>query len=227
LYGKNLGGRSAIVEARVTAPVKPHKPKVLSAQEWKFVEEFCAGDGHVTLKEAALRAGYSEAWAKNRARELTDPEICPHIVAAIQERRRELGEKYGTTFERHMRDLQIIRDQALTAGAYGAAVQAEFRRGQALGTIYIDRKEIRHGTIDSMSKEDVQRKLEEIKRLYGGVVEVVDLKSLELEEDSEDVLEDLEADSEVEEKEDDGIETGSEPVPTPERKSFKLPYYPD
>jgi len=227
LYGKKLGGRSAIVEARVTAPVKPHKPKVLSAQEWKFVEEFCAGDGHVTLKEAALRAGYSEAWAKNRARELTDPEICPHIVAAIQERRRELGEKYGTTFERHMRDLQVIRDQALAAGAYGAAVQAEFRRGQALGTIYIDRKEIRHGTIDSMSKEDVQRKLEEIKRLYGGVVDVVDLKSLELE--AEDGLEDLEADSEVEaeEKEDDGIETGSEPVPTPERKSFKLPYYPD
>lgn len=227
LYGKKLGGRPAVVEARVTAPVKPHKPKVLSAQEWKFVEEFCAGDGHVTLKEAALRAGYSEAWAKNRARELTDPEICPHIVAAIQERRRELGEKYGTTFERHMRDLQVIRDQALAAGAYGAAVQAEFRRGQALGTIYIDRKEIRHGTIDSMSKEDVQRKLEEIKRLYGGVVDVVDLKSLELE--SEDGLEDLEADAvvEAEEKEDDGIETGSEPVPTPERKSFKLPYYPD
>jgi len=201
----------------------------LSAQEWKFVEEFCAVDGHVTLKEAALRAGYSEAWAKGRSRELTNPETCPHIVAAIQERRRELGERYGTTFERHMRDLQIIRDQALQAGAYGAAVQAEFRRGQALGTIYIDRKEIRHGTIDSMSKEDVQRKLEEIKRLYGGVVDVVDLKSLELEEDSEDVLE-SEADSEVleeEEKEDDGIKTGSEPVSAPERKSFKLPYYPN
>ena len=117
LAGKNLGGRPAVVEARVTGPVKPHKPKVLTPQEWKFVEEFCAGDGHVTLKEAAIRAGYSEVWSKNRARELTDPEICPHIVAAIQERRRELGEKYGTTFERHMRDLQVIRDQAWQAGA--------------------------------------------------------------------------------------------------------------
>jgi len=38
----------------------------------------------------------------------------------------------------------------------------------ALGTIYVERKEIRHGTIDSMSKEEVERKLEEIKRLYGG-----------------------------------------------------------
>ena len=184
MEGKTLGGRPAVVEARITAPVKPHKPKVLTAQEWKFVEEFVAGDGHVTLKEAAIRAGYSEVWAKNRSRELTDPEQSPHIVAAIQERRRELGEKYGTTFEQHMRDLQVIRDQALAAGAYGAAVQAEYRRGQALGTIYIDRKEIRHGTIDSMSKEEVMRKLEEIKKVYGGHAgPIIDITPKQIETD--------------------------------------------
>ena len=215
LAGKTLGGRPAVVEARINTPVKPHKPKVLTAQEWKFVEEFCAGDGHVTLKEAALRAGYSENWAKGRARELTDPEFSPHIVAAIQERRRELGEKYGTTFERHMRDLQVIRDQALQAGAYGAAVQAEYRRGQALGSIYIDRKEIRHGTIDSMSKDEVMRKLEEIKRVYGGSAgPIVDVTPKQIEE-------------EPEEDENDGIETGSEPVQEAERKPPKLPFHPD
>jgi len=215
LAGKKLGGRPAVVESRITAPVKPHKPKVLTPQEWKFVEEFVAGDGHVTLKEAAIRAGYSETWAKNRARELTDPEVCPHIVAAIQERRRELGEKYATTFERHMRDLQLIRDQALQAGAYGAAVQAEYRRGQALGTIYIDRKEIRHGTIDSMSKEEVQRKLEEIKRLYGGTAgPIIDVTPKQIEE-------------EPEEEDDDGSETRSEPVQEAERKPPKLPFHPD
>ena len=215
LAGKKLGGRPAVVEAKVTAQVKPHKPKVLTPQEWKFVEEFCAGDGHVTLKEAALRAGYSETWAKSRARELTDPEICPHIVVAIQERRRELGEKYGTTFERHMRDLQVIRDQALQAGAYGAAVQAEYRRGQALGTIYIERKEIRHGTIDSMSKDEVQRKLEEIKRLYGGgpAGPIVDVTAKQIEEEPD--------------EEDNGSETRSEPVQAAERKPPKLPFHPD
>ena len=216
LAGKKLGGRPAVVEARITAPVKPHKPRVLTAQEWKFVEEFVSGDGHVTLKEAAIRAGYSEVWAKNRSRELTDPDKSPHIVAAIQERRRELGEKYATTFERHMRDLQVIRDQALAAGAYGAAVQAEYRRGQALGTIYIDRKEIRHGTIDSMSKEEVQRKLEEIKRLYGGNAgPIIDVTPIQIEEEPE------------EEDEKDGGETRSEPVQKAERKPPKLPYHPD
>ena len=213
MVGKSLGGRPAVVEARITAPVKPHKPRVLTPQEWKFVEEFVAGDGHVTLKEAAIRSGYSEVWAKNRARELTDPDKSPHIVAAIQERRRELGEKYATTFERHMRDLQIIRDQALAAGAYGAAVQAEYRRGQALGTIYIDRKEIRHGTIDSMSKEEVQRKLEEIKRLYGANAgPIIDITPKQIEQEPED---------------EDGNETGSEPVQEVERKPTKLPFHPD
>ena len=215
LAGKSLGGRPAVVEERLNRPVKPHKPKVLSPQEWKFVEEFVAGDGHVTLKEAALRAGYSSSWAQSRARELTDPDTNPHIVAAIQERRRELGEKYATTFERHMRDLQVIRDQALTAGAYGAAVQAEYRRGQALGTIYIDRKEIRHGTIDSMSKEEVQRKLEEIKRLYGGQAgPIVDVTPKQIEE-------------EPEEEDTNGPETGSEPVQEGPGKYPKLPFHPD
>jgi phage terminase small subunit len=236
LAGKRLGGRPAVVEERITRPVKPHKPKVLSPQEWKFVEEFVAGDGHVTLKEAAIRAGYGESWARNRARELTDPDMNPHMVAAIQERRRELGEKYATTFERHMRDLQIIRDQALTAGAYGAAVQAEYRRGQALGTIYIDRKEIRHGTIDSMSKEEVQRKLEEIRRLYGGQGgPIVDVTPKQIEEEpvEDDGVVDLPdlpdspAPENEEEEENDGTETGIDLLQEAERKRPRLPFHPD
>lgn len=224
LKGKRLGGNDYRVEARVTQPVRPHKPKTLSPQEWKFVEEFCAGDGHVTLKEAAMRAGYSDVWAKTRARELTDPDRNPHIVAAIQERRRELGEKYGTTFERHMRDLQVIRDEALRAGAYGAAVQAEYRRGQALGTIYIERKEIRHGTIDSMSREEVQRKLEEIKKLYGGGNggPIIDITPAQIEEDPE--VED--AVETQPEEDDDASEAGEQPVPTVEGKPPRLPYNP-
>jgi phage terminase small subunit len=227
LKGKRLGGRPAVVEARITAPVKPHKQKVLTTQEWQFVEEFCAGDGHVTLKEAALRAGYSDTWARNRARELTDPDRNPHIVAAIQERRRELGEKYGTTFERHMRDLQVIRDQALQAGAYGAAVQAEYRRGQALGTIYIERKEIRHGTIDSMSREEVMRKLEEIKKLYGGGNggPIIDITPVQIEQDPE--IEDVPAAEDVSEEESDGDKTGSSVIQEAERQPTKLPFHPD
>lgn len=157
------------LQARLSTPVAPlRKQKMLTPKEWTFVKELVAGDGAVTMKEAAIRAGFSPKSASSIATKLTNPDICPHIVAAIQEYRAELNAKYNTTFERHMRDLLTIRDAALNAGAYGAAVQAEYRRGQALGTIYVDRKEIRIGTIDSMSKEEVMRKLEELKKLYGG-----------------------------------------------------------
>jgi len=158
--------KSANRMATKVAPLS--KQKTLKPKEWKFVQEYVSGDGRVTLKEAAIRAGYRPTSASVMAWKLTNPDINPHIVAAIQAYRAELASKYNTSYERHMKDLQTIRDKALEAGAYAAAVQAEYRRGQALGTIYVERKEIRHGTIDSMSKEEVQRKLDELKKLYGG-----------------------------------------------------------
>lgn len=184
------------LQKRLATPVAPlRKQKLLKPREWAFVKELVSGDGAVTLKEAAVRAGFSPKSASSIASKLTDPETCPHIVAAIQEYRAELNAKYNTTYERHMRDLLTIRDAALQAGAFGAAVQAEYRRGQALGTIYIDRKEIRVGTIDSMSKEEVMRKLEEIKKLYGGPPpkDIIDM-------DENEILETVKKEQEVEEE---------------------------
>jgi phage terminase small subunit len=203
------------------APLKRQRKK-LTQKEWTFVQELVSGDGAVTMKEAALRAGYTINSAKTMAWKLTNPDINPHVVAAIQEYRAELGAKYGTTYERHMRDLQTIRDAALAAGAYGAAVQAEYRRGQALGTIYIERKEIRHGTIDSMSREEVERKLNEIKSLYGGpppqAILDVEARDITMERDPPfearkalEAIPDLE-DIDVDDK------AGSGPVQTPEGK---------
>jgi phage terminase small subunit len=203
------------------APLKKQKKK-LTQREWTFVQELVSGDGTVTMKECALRAGYPPNSAKVYAWRLTNPEISPHVVAAIQEYRAELAAKYGTTYERHMKDLQLIRDKALEAGAYGAAVQAEYRRGQALGTIYVERKEIRHGTIDSMSKEEVERKLNEIKSLYGGpppqAILDVEARDITMERDPPfearkalEAIPDLE-DIDVDDK------AGSGPVQTPEGK---------
>jgi phage terminase small subunit len=167
--------------------LKTKGKRVMTAKHWKFVTEYVSGDGRVTLKEAAIRAGYKETSASVMAWQLTNPDLNPHIVAAIQEYRAELASKYNTSYERHMKDLQLIRDKALEAGAYAAAVQAEYRRGQALGTIYVERKEIRHGTIDSMSKEEVQRKLDELKKLYGGPppTAIIDLNPSDVRESAE------------------------------------------
>jgi phage terminase small subunit len=141
----------------------------LTRKQELFVKELVSKDGQITLRDAAINAGYSVSSAHTRAYELTNPHISPHVVAAIQSYRRELDEKYGITYQRHIRDLQVIRDMALQNGAYSAAVQAEYRRGQAQGDIYVSKSEIRHGSIDSMSKEDVLKALEEIKNSYAPI----------------------------------------------------------
>jgi hypothetical protein len=65
-------------------------------------------------------------------------------------------------------------------------VQAEYRRGQALGTIYVDRKEVRIGTIDSMSKDEVAQKLREIKAMFVGASrDIVDVDPVVLEQSVE------------------------------------------
>ena len=131
------------------------------------MKEFVANDGMITKRQAAINAGYPEKSAHVKASELTNPNMHPNVVAAIKAYRAELDEKYGITFARHVRDMQRIRDLAIENGAYSAAVQAEYRRGQAQGNIYINKSEIRHGSIDSMSREEVEKALQELKDQHG------------------------------------------------------------
>ena len=145
---------------------KAIKEQPLTRKQEMFVKELVSKDGQITLRQAAINAGYSTSSAHQRAYELTNPNICPHVVNQIKAYREELDQKYGIDYKRHIRDLQVIRDRALENGAYSAAVQAEYRRGQAHGDIYINKSEVRHGSIDTMSKEDVLKALDEIKEGY-------------------------------------------------------------
>jgi len=154
-------------DGRGRPPASVDQP--LTRKQELFVKELVSKDGQITLRDAAINAGYSESSAHTRAYELTNPHMSPHVVAAINSYRKELDQKYGITYQRHIRDLQNIRDIALQNGAYSAAVQAEYRRGQAQGDIYVNKSEIRHGSIDSMSKEEVLKALEEIKQSYAPI----------------------------------------------------------
>jgi phage terminase small subunit len=144
----------------------------LTRRQEKFVKELVSNDGLITMREAAVRAGYPAASAHTRAYELTSPKHCPHVVAEITRYRDELDEMYAVGYKKHVRDLQKIRDIALENGAYSAAVQAEYRRGQAQGDIYVSKSEIRTGSIDQMSREDVERELERIRESFEPILDI-------------------------------------------------------
>jgi len=166
---KNLGKPMAteiVPKKKMGRPRKDENTRLTRKQEL-FVKEFVTNDGFLTKRECAMKAGYSKSSAHVKAYELTNPDLNPHVVAFMNKYKAEVDEKFGISYGRHIRDLQRIRDQALDAGAFSAAVQAEYRRGMAQGNIYVNKSEIRHGSIDSMSREEVEKELNKIRETYG------------------------------------------------------------
>ena len=93
------------------------------------------------------------------------------MTVRIRELKLELGRKYEVTYEKHMKKMAELRDEALQNGNYSAAINAEKFRGQAAG-LYVDRKEILHGKIDQMSREEVMRAINELQRDFPALKEV-------------------------------------------------------
>jgi phage terminase small subunit len=151
----------------------------LTRRQQKFVRELVSGDGLVTQRESAIRAGFAPSSAHQRAYEMVR---MPHIATEIERYREELDALYAVTYKRSERDLKAIRDASLSAGAYSASVQAEVARGKLAG-LYTSKTELRVGSIDQMSREDVERELEKIRKSY----EPVDITPHEVAEpDAED-----------------------------------------
>jgi hypothetical protein len=71
-----------------------------------------------------------------------------------------------------------IKNLALEGGAFSAAVMAEKNRGLAAG-LYVSKSEIRTGSIDAMSREDVERELQLIRSSFETVI---DGEAVEVEE---------------------------------------------
>ena len=138
--------------------------KPLTRRQQKFVMEIVSNDGLITAREAAIRSGYPVSSAHARAHELQNPNICPHVAKEIDRYRAELDLKYEVGYKRHVRDLQVLRQQCVENGAWSAAVMAERLRGMAQGGIYVNKSEVRTGTIDAMSVEDVERELEKYRQ---------------------------------------------------------------
>ena len=155
----------------------------LTEKQRIFVEIYTANEGRLTPTECARQSGYKQERAATTASELLNTKKSPKVVAAVVKRRNEIAETHKVEMNKHVQELARLRDKALGEKSYSAAVNAERLRGQAAG-LYIDRKEIRTGSIDDMSREEVLSKLKEIgldgkfkKDEKGVVLEVQEKKS--------------------------------------------------
>ena len=113
-----------------------------------------------------------------RASELLNPRKYPLVVKHIQELEAEVNKKYEVTFGRHVKELAKIRDKAIDKGNLTAAVAAEVQRGRAAG-LYVERKEIRTGTLDSLSEIEIKDRIKKLLGDFKPLLEVEDAVVIE------------------------------------------------
>jgi len=158
---EKTGLRNAIRNTRDMALRYPRGADGLTEKQRIFVEIYTANEGRLTPTECARQSGYKRERAATTASELLNVNKYPKVVSAVMKRRNEIADTHKVEMNKHVQELARLRDKALNEKSYSAAVNAERLRGQAAG-LYIDRKEIRTGSIDDMSREEVLKKLREV-----------------------------------------------------------------
>ena len=182
----------------------PPAEQKLTRREELYVKILVSEDGLVTQREAAVRAGVPACSAHSRSTEMMKR---PRVARAIEQYRAELDAQYAVTYKRSERDLKIIRDASLDAGAYSAAVQSEVARGKLAG-LYTSKSEIRTGSIDSLTREEVEKELERIRQGFGPIIDITpEEEETAPQEHRSGTVEDTDHGTE-----DDGEESGTDPA---------------
>ena len=156
-------GATIVAKTRQTGGALNHpiRSAGLTDKHRVFVKIYAENEGRLTPTECARQSGYSEASANVTASQLLNGKRYPRVVDAVLKRRAELEKTHEVKLQKHVQELARLREKSLVEKSFSAAVNAERLRGQAAG-LYIDRKEIRTGSIDSMSREEVLKSLKEL-----------------------------------------------------------------
>jgi phage terminase small subunit len=152
-------------------------PKVskLTPMQMKFAQELVYNEGRKTATECAIEAKYSSDRAAVTASELQNPKLYPLVVQYIGQLRQEILKKYDINFESHLAQLGDMRNKALNAKAWTAAINAEVARGKAAG-LYVEQKIIRTGKLDDLSEEELDSRIAEVLDQYSPILEGVEAK---------------------------------------------------
>jgi len=138
-------------------------PKRLTEMQKRFAEFIVFGgpDGHVSQMEAAKLAGYSHNRARQEGSELMNPRLSPLVAKFVGELKEERLKKFEVSYEKHIAELDRIKNLALKKGSFSSAVNAETNRGKAAG-LYIERKIIKTGKLEDLTEEQLEAKMKQI-----------------------------------------------------------------
>jgi len=157
----------------------------LTPKQKMFVEIYVQDWGNITQAEALKRAGYvctNEKDYGSVASRMLSRKHSPHIAKYLDKLFEREVKKYESDNLRRYKRLERIADKAEKEKQFAAAINAEYRSGQLAGA-YVDRKEVTVSGLEGMSREQLEKKLEELSNKIDGY----NAKTIQIE--SEDVAE--------------------------------------
>jgi len=155
-------------------------PKRLTDIQKRFAELHVYNEGRKTPYECAVEAGYAEDSARVRASELRNPQRYPLVVQYIGEIREEIQQKYEVTFEKHIKELARLREEALKKGSFSSAVNAEVARGKA-GGLYIEQKIIKTGRLEDLTEQELESRMKQIINEYAPILNAKPIEEIKKE----------------------------------------------
>jgi len=159
---KNILEYETILSEDEEAPIEyANLDNSLNRRQRNFIWQ-SVNNPRLSLVEAAHKAGYKDA--RQAANKLMSK---PLIRKEYNYLMNEAKKKYELNYDRAVQDLYDIRDKALEAGSFNAAISAQ-NSLLKVGGLIVDRKEVMFGKIDQMSREEVESRLTQ---LLGNVVE--------------------------------------------------------
>ena len=140
----------------------------LTDKQKKFIDILVEKWGKITKTDALIESGYNTKTRESAmvlASKLTNPDINPHVCRYLE---KKLGE------EREIYEKDDLRDQSSAKGQYTASINAEYRSGQLAG-LYVDHKQITHSTLEGMSRDQLEKRLEELEGKIGEAKNIIDV----------------------------------------------------
>ena len=161
----------------------PQKKAILRTQDdltnkqKEFVHILVQHWGQITKADGLIKEGYK---TKNRstamvlASKLTNPDLNPHVCRYLENQLSREQEKYEKDKLARYKTFERLRDGAEAKGQYTGAINSEYRSGQLAG-LFVDKKEVTHNTLEGMSRDQLEKRLEELEKKIGEGVNIIDI----------------------------------------------------
>ena len=124
------------------------------------------GHEYLSNTEVAIKAGYSADSAYQRAYELLNPKISPHVVMYISKLKEDWKSKHNIDPDKHMARLNHLGNKAEQKDMFGVALRAEELRGKGAG-YHVDRSLIKTSNdLNDKTEEELTDEMKSILENY-------------------------------------------------------------